>query len=96
MTEQKEIADPVCVLLEADSLRAMSEFETPRCKNCKFWDDGECNGVGEHDAGFGWEQNPAVLFDIDVRADDDSGLGFKLKTGPEFGCVRFVSKEPRE
>ena len=64
-----------------------------RCKDCNFWDDGECSGVGLHDAGFGWEQNPSLLFDIDVKADDDSGLECRLKTGPDFGCVRFASKD---
>jgi hypothetical protein len=61
-----------------------------RCKNCRFWDDGVCDG-GD------WEENPlrdnSRLFFIDVTVADDHNLNVKLKTGPEFGCVRF---EPRE
>jgi len=62
-----------------------------RCKDCKYWKEGECRAVGQHDKGFGWNQNPAVLFDITVDVLDDSGLVYRLLTGPEFGCVRFVS-----
>jgi hypothetical protein len=64
---------------------------TMRCKDCKHWDDGECRAIGSHDKGFGWKQNPAILFDIVVTVDDDSGLDYRLRTGPEFGCVRFVA-----
>jgi hypothetical protein len=64
------------------------------CRDCKYWDDGECGGVGNHDPGFGWNQNPRILFDIELRADDDSGLSCRLLTGPEFGCVRFEQAEP--
>lgn len=60
-------------------------------KDCFFWDKstGECGAAGHHDEGFGWDQNPEILLDIEVQVDDDSGLNYFLKTGPEFGCIRF-------
>lgn len=66
------------------------------CKNCKFWLNGECIKVDHHDEGFGWGQNPATQFEVDVEinVDDNSGLyySYKLITGPEFGCVKFENK----
>lgn len=62
------------------------------CKNCKFWNDGQCERVDNRDEGFGWSQNPAIRFEVEIKADDDSGLGYRLITGPDFGCVRFEEK----
>lgn len=72
--------------------------ELPRCKNCKFWkirrfstlpSYGECEAVDSYDEGFGWSQNPDTLFELEYDALDDTGIWAKLKTGPEFGCIRF-------
>lgn len=73
-----------------------------KCKNCKLWDDslyhgvGICNGIGINDPGFGWNQDPKILFDIEVTVSDDTNLQYDLKTGPEFGCVRFLNKNPED
>jgi len=66
--------------------------ELPRCKNCKFWDNGECDAVFSCDEGFGWKQNPDILFELEYDALDDTGIWAKLKTGPEFGCIRFEKR----
>ncbi len=63
-----------------------------QCKDCEFWNAGRCDTVGMPDSGFGWEQDPRILFDIGVDVDDDSGLQTWLRTGPEFGCVRFQAR----
>ena len=58
------------------------------CKDCKFWGvdyDGDCDRVGYH-------ENGPVMFDYYVNANDDSGLEFRLLTGPDFGCVHFEKK----
>lgn len=49
-----------------------------RCKNCVFWDQGECRQV-----------DSTEQFRIDVKVADDHNLEVKLMTGPEFGCVEF-------
>jgi len=51
--------------------------------------DGECN------AAVWLEKNKKVAKDglaIIADAHDDSGLYAKLITGPEFGCIYFLSK----
>ena len=56
------------------------------CKNCKYWDDGICDYVG-------WMETDSQVPDddmgIDADAHDDSGMYVYLKTGPNFGCLKF-------
>jgi hypothetical protein len=60
------------------------------CKNCKMWGDyipetcDYLSGIGANEG--------AKRFEIISSADDDQGLEAFLKTGPEFGCVHFVTK----
>ena len=63
---------------------------TGLCKDCKYWDDGECVDLY-------LDTFNCMKLDGSERAlyyivDDDSGLDCGLKTGPEFGCVRFRKK----
>ena len=61
------------------------------CKDCKYWYHGECDDI-DLDKTFNdmkLEGSDRVLRFI---VDDDSGLDCGLKTGPEFGCVRFRKK----
>ena len=66
------------------------------CKDCKYWNKGEY-----------WDSGECMDIDLDTFNDmklegsdralyysvmDDSGLDCGLKTGPEFGCVRFKKK----
>jgi hypothetical protein len=68
------------------------------CKDCKFWKAHtdqwrdswtECDQVGG-------SSREGTLSDDDFAiyadADDNSGLEVGLKTGPMFGCIKFVGK----
>jgi hypothetical protein len=65
------------------------------CKDCKFWGyvkayggaqaSGVC-GRTEWDSGSRPADDDAVMR---VDAHDDSGLRAELRTGPEFGCLKF-------
>ncbi|KAF1042232.1 MAG: hypothetical protein GAK35_02846 [Herbaspirillum frisingense] len=58
-----------------------------RCKDCRFWmHGGECEEVN---GGNDWPTVREDCLDVEVDAADDTGLSYILKTGPEFGCVRF-------
>lgn len=69
------------------------------CKDCKYWtkhtDDWNrtwhtCEGVGDtHYSAKIVDDNFALY----AESLDDSGLEFGMKTGPMFGCVRFVQKD---
>ena len=62
------------------------------CKDCKFWRDREC------DIAHYVDRKEKLLkddFGIYAYARDDSGLMYALRTGPEFGCVRFQSKRTK-
>lgn len=65
------------------------------CKNCKFWThtgaykgktaSGVCDRID-------WDNdNPPPDGDAILFADalDDSGLRAELRTGPDFGCLKF-------
>lgn len=56
------------------------------CKDCKFWREGECGRLE-------WVPEratvPADNAAIYADALDDSGLTCGLKTGPDFGCIKF-------
>lgn len=56
------------------------------CKDCRFWEDGVCDMVDT----CGVAAKPETLFQIEAWADDDSNLGAKLRTGPDFGCIHHV------
>lgn len=63
------------------------------CKDCKFWRNKECIIARYVD------REGRLLrddFGIYVYARDDSGLTYALRTGPEFGCVRFQSKRKKD
>ena len=66
------------------------------CKDCKYWNKEEY-----------WNSGKCIDIDLDTFNDmklegsdralyysveDDYGLECGLKTGPEFGCVRFRKK----
>lgn len=60
------------------------------CKNCRFWGryrKGECDREGGQ-----FPDNPAAAFEAVARVLDDSGLTVSLVTGPEFGCVHFLTR----
>ena len=52
------------------------------CKDCQHWEDkfSECTGCTTED------------FEIDLTCLDDQGLDYHLKTGPFFGCKKFIDK----
>jgi hypothetical protein len=58
------------------------------CKDCAFWRDGYCDKVN-YNIVTGEEKSS---FEIEFFTDDDSSLTIQLKTGPEFGCVKFEKK----
>jgi len=61
------------------------------CKDCKYWDsyDQTCDGVE-------WVDLDSKIGDTEFAyyadANDDSGLSAGIKTGPMFGCIKFVAK----
>ena len=59
------------------------------CKDCKYWQDGECNRVKS------WLPHEDETRRMDVCADaaDTTNLSCWLETGPNFGCVLFEQKE---
>lgn len=65
------------------------------CKDCKFWNR---DGVRRSAATTGtcerveWENSKRPTGDaafLFADAHDDSGLRAELRTGPEFGCLKF-------
>lgn len=60
------------------------------CKDCKYWYCGECDNLELED--FNDMKLEGSDRELYYRVDDDSGLDCGLKTGPEFGCVRFRKK----
>ena len=59
------------------------------CKDCKYWINGECVDLDlDTFNDMKLEGSDRALYYI----MDDSGLDCGLKTGPEFGCVRFRKK----
>jgi len=65
-----------------------------RCKDCKSWGswlgiDAVCERPDDL-----WPKDipEGQQFSIDCEADDDQGLQAWLRTGPEFGCVRFEER----
>ena len=63
---------------------------TGLCKDCKYWDNGKCDDIDlDTFNDMKLEGSDRALY---YRVDDDSGLDCVLKTGPEFGCVRFKKK----
>jgi hypothetical protein len=61
-----------------------------KCKDCMAWNNGECADV---DYVYENEKVEMDNFGIFADADDDQGLVWGLKTGPDFGCVKFKSKK---
>ena len=60
------------------------------CKDCKYWDYGECADIDlDTFNDMKLEGSDRALY---YSVMDDSGLDCGLKTGPEFGCVRFRKK----
>ena len=64
------------------------------CKNCRWWRDGDCDRIDQIDLHGTRDEK---LSDDDSRiewsAADDHGLSISLRTGPNFGCVKFEAKE---
>ena len=59
------------------------------CKDCRYWSRGECADIDlDTFNDMKLEGSDRALYYI----MDDSGLDCGLKTGPEFGCVRFRKK----
>ena len=59
------------------------------CKDCRFWGvhvDRVCHFDGE-------DLMPDEQFYIDYSANDDTGLDFRLITGPNHGCIRFAARD---
>ena len=57
------------------------------CKDCRHWNHGECVDIGLYI--FNDMKLEGSDRELYYSVDDDSGLDCGLKTGPEFGCVRF-------
>ena len=72
------------------------------CKDCKFWRTSEKafsnKTVSECDR-LNWADRYETIGDdeaaIYADATDESGLEAGLKTGPMFGCIKFVQSQPR-
>jgi hypothetical protein len=64
------------------------------CKDCKYWEQKGKNWTTCEAADW-TEYNEALPddgFAYYASASDDSGLECGLKTGPYFGCIKFISK----
>ena len=60
------------------------------CKYCKYWSYRECVDLDlDTFNNIKLEGSDRALY---YSVKDDSGLDCGLKTGPEFGCVRFRKK----
>jgi len=57
------------------------------CKNCKWWEDGACDFVDTIHA-----KKKETRFEVECWANDDTDLGAKVMTGPDFGCIHFKAK----
>lgn len=71
-----------------------------RCKNCKFWRnpirdryDPDPPRAPFKYCNKSYFSEKEALFDIEVQADDDTGLSVRLITHPEFGCVEWEQKK---
>lgn len=62
------------------------------CKTCQFWDNGNCEKF-DH-----WEYNfdDNKLLESGARMEtythDDSGLTYRFRTSPKFGCNEHKDK----
>jgi len=71
------------------------------CKNCKFWDFRHKNQDGSAECwAFDWQvikqpikRDAAAM---ELWMSDDYGLHYKFKTGPNFGCVKFLDRKMGE
>ena len=63
---------------------------TGLCKDCKYWNHGECVDIGLYI--FNDMKLEGSDRELYYSVDGDSGLDCGLFTGPEFGCVRFRKK----
>jgi len=65
------------------------------CKNCRYWDkyDNSCNLADWYN-----RDNELVKDEIMFYAEvnDDSGLRAGVRTGPEFGCIKFEIRKNRK
>ena len=59
------------------------------CKNCKHW-GRDYKGVCDYPNVI--QDDMDTQFEVDIRADDDQGLEFRLVTGPYFGCIKFKQR----
>lgn len=61
------------------------------CKDCQHWDrefhPGECNAPKWLDDREKPEDDKAGFY---AKASDDTGLDAGFRTGPLFGCIKFV------
>ena len=62
------------------------------CKNCKFW-GVDYENVCDRVYPFCDELKPDT-FSINVVAGDNQGVEDFLVTGPDFGCLHFMQKNP--
>lgn len=66
-----------------------------KCLNCRHWQYksgayGTCQKISD---AVDWQnRDPAVIY---AWAADDTNLGSKLLTHPDFGCVSFEARPPK-
>lgn len=66
--------------------RNHGETNVGTCKTCQWWYNGTCEAI-DH------PQQPETLWEIKITVADDHNLDWKLKTGPDFGCVHHLPKD---
>ncbi len=59
------------------------------CKTCKNWNNRECVAFDNVERN---EKIPDTDAGIYADADDDSGLQWSFRTGPDFGCTKWRKK----
>jgi len=69
-----------------------------KCKECKFWDFRATGQDGSAECGaFDWQgtKQPIARDNaaMEIWTNDDYGLHYKFKTGPNFGCVKFLDRK---
>lgn len=68
---------------------------TRTCSTCKFWrDQDHCDRIELFMRFDSPGRDPKEPAEIELRADDDSGMGARLMTNATFGCTLHIARTP--
>lgn len=65
------------------------------CKDCKFYDSGECNRIGsefDERRDVKVQEGTASVF---AYTSDDQGIDYGFLVSHKFGCILFQQKVPK-